>query len=232
VSDLTSTAFAVLDGPRIAAARLATGMAEKAIYATTGISPQTLRAIEAQDGGRRTAAAVSLNQLRLLAEALAIPVAALFTTEDHREPDHPNDARELTALVQHAAKPVLPELLAHALGWELRRVNRTTEELVRSLPLVGLRLHRNSTGQLALMSALDHNGAAARALERLTLDNRSLNRTEAQLVTIAHDRGLPRKEVNDAVKRIALGHLVKQGILVSAYPDVRLDPVVKYALEF
>ncbi len=130
------------------------------------------------------------------------------------------------------AKPVLPELLAQALGWKLKRVNATADELTRSLPLVGLRLHRNSTGQLAILSPTDGNGPAARTLDSLTLDNRGLAGVEAEMPAIAIDRGLPRSEVKDAAKRIALGRLLRQGVLTAAQPAILPSPAVDFALDF
>ena len=123
-------------------------------------------------------------------------------------------------------------LLGKALEWDLPHLERTADDLSRSLPLVGLRLRPNSTGQLSLLSATESNGPAAAAVERLTLDTRGLNWTEAELVTIARLGRLPRRGVSDGSKRIALSRRTRQGNLVNSQPDIRPSPAVEYALDF
>lgn len=82
----------------------------------------------------------SLRQVRALARALAVTMAALT---DEREPaERSDDVGAIGALLARGDRMIPTSTLAHALGWELARVNRALRELSEVLPNSGQRLQR------------------------------------------------------------------------------------------
>ncbi len=234
MSDSRSTtgSHALLDGPRIAQTRLALGLSEREVTDVTGIAFLTLRAIESQEGSRRTASLITLNQLRLLAETLALPVSDLFASEPTARPEDPADAAQVTALLQHAGRAVPTELLAEALGWDLQRLRQATDDLLLSLPLTGLRLNTNRAGHVSIATALDVTGPAAQRLGELTLGYRGMTRIEAELAVLAFGRRLPTNDFKNAARRIAMGRLIRAGVLTTREAAVVPTPGLDYALNF
>lgn len=223
---------ALLDGPRIAQTRLALGLSEREVNDVTGIAYPTLRAIESQEGSRRTASLITLNQLRLLAETLALPISDLFASEPTARPEDPADAVQVTALLQHAGRSVPTELLAEALGWDLQRLRQATDDLLLSLPLTGLRLNTNRAGHVSIVTSLDIAGRAAQRLGKLTLGDRGMPRTEAELTAAAIALGLSMNDIKTAAQRIALGRLIRAGVLTTRNAAVVPTPELEYALNF
>ncbi|MCW2605418.1 MAG: family transcriptional regulator [Frankiales bacterium] len=222
----------VLDGPKIRQLRLAAGMSELALVDAVGIGWPTLRLIEARGGGRRAAASISLNQLSLIADTLAVPIQSLFLDNPGVQPADTHDPRALGALLQHVGKSVLPEEAAQALDWTLDRLLRAADNLALALPLVGLRLRRTLDGKLSVVSETNGTSRADAIAAGISRDARSMNESEALLLYAITGRTLSPKTMNNA-RRVAYAGLLKHRLITEdddCNPEA--GPAVAYAFDF
>jgi len=223
---------ALLDGPRIAQTRLALGVSLRELSEVTGIATQTLKAIETQEGSRRTGTWITLNQLALVADILALHPRDLFIPEPGGTHEALTDAQQVAALLQHNGRPIPPELLAEALDWNLDRLTEATDNLSLALPLVGLRLNINRAGHLSIVSSANVAGPAAKRLSHLAIGNRGMTRVEAETTMAAASGRLPSNDIRDAVHRVAVGRLLKVGVLTIKGPALAPTPALEFALDF
>lgn len=226
---------AVLDGALVRVLRLAAGMSERDLAGKVGFSTTTLVSVESGLGQTaRVAESVSINQMRLLAEALGVPVAALVLPEPQAAPAAPDDAKALGALLMHADRLISPEDLADALGWTLDRVHAAAADLRPALAAVGMTITSGGyrAASIRLASATAGTSPAERSADTARRDAKGMHRAQAVVLWRIVNGTFGLRSTTNAYRTFYAG-LLKQGLALHQ-PDGTPVPsdAVRYGLDF
>ena len=167
---------------RIRLLRLTAGMSERDLAAPIGVSTTTLQTAENRSTSAHLAENLTVNQLRLLADALGTSPADLLLPAPGRQPDPPVDASTLGALLAHLApRFAMREDLCEALHWTLPRLREAEGALTEALPALGQRVVQGGTRNAGIRVAPADAGdsPAARALDVARRDAKGLHRAQA-----------------------------------------------------
>lgn len=225
----------ILDGSRIRVLRLTAGMSERDLAGRVGFSTTTLVSVESGLGQTaRVAENVSVNQVRLLAEALGVAARDLVLPEPHGEPDSPDDAKALGALLMHTDRLTTTEELADALGWTLDRVHAAVDGLRPALSAVGLTIVRGGYrgASIRLASITAGTSAAEQAADTARRDAKGLHRAQAVVLWRIVNGTFGLRSTTNAYRTFYAG-LLKQALAQQKDDGVPApSPAVLYALDF
>lgn len=180
---------------------------------------------------------MTLADLSRLAAVLGVTPAALLTPPDEPPTVGPaDDAAILVAALMDESRVTLAHKddVARALGWPLHRVDEAARQATDHLPALGLHLHHNPHGGLAVRALHGVVGSEEQQrLARAKTQRTNLRADQARMLRdIAHGK------VNDPEWQRSLGQrrrvtfwaLRKRGLIEEAPSGLELSPTVAYSL--
>lgn len=187
--------------------------------------------------GRKAHAAMTLTELSRLAATLGVPPAALLALPDQPTPGPPaDDVATLVAALMDEAQVTLTHSddVARTLGWSLERLEAAARQAAEHLPALGLHLHHNPHGGLAVRARHGVLSAAEQQqLARAKTSRADLRADHAQMLRdIAHGK------IHSAQWKRTLGlrawvpqaGLLKRGLIEDTPTGMQLTATVAYSL--
>lgn len=223
----------LLDCERIESLRLERGLSQRELGRRTGATLTVIKGLEAG----RNHNELSIRFLTDLATALEVEPAALFRRaaepEESGKVASEADLRKLGAAFASERTGLSRKNLARTLSWRLDRLDRALASLGERLAEVGMSVERGSSGwklrpDLAAL-AWDDELRLTQARHR----ERGLLLREAELLRAALDNRLGGKweqHLGNA-DRVALGGLLKSGLLVRGQRGIEPSDAVRRSLD-
>ncbi len=131
----------ILDSDLLLRTRLRRGLSQRQLARTIGLSAPVIARLEAGEGH----GALHIWRLAALADALALPLTALFTSPTSQTPPADDDVHIEAALLSSRAH-LRSEELAHGLDWTHARTDQALRALRERLAGTGALLYRNGNG--------------------------------------------------------------------------------------
>jgi transcriptional regulator with XRE-family HTH domain len=214
---------ASLDVELVVRRRTELGMSQRALAAEAGMTSAALSILEAGSNH----AEVTLKTARRLADALGLPLRALFPAGDasvEQEP-RPDDAL-VEAVIVSAGQAIQRHEIARILGWDIDRTGRALEAVRTRLEGSGVVLHRASSGYMIRHRVDLLSEDEILELERLRLRTRQVREPAMRLLLKIVRDGLPRKWAQTAsnADRVALQMLIKSGLVAETKTGFAATP--------
>lgn len=197
-----------LDTALITRRRIELGLSQRALSAECGFTNVTISLLESG----RNHEELTIRKLGRLADALGLPIGALFADArgDGRKPVE--DDRVLEALLAEARQALGRGQIAVTLGWALDRVEAALAQLAIRLESTGVLLHRASSGFTLRPRSELLSREQRQELERLRLRTRQLRAPGMRLLLAAVRGELP----SDWDQRAGNSDRVNMSMLVNA----------------
>lgn len=220
----------LLDHNRIVMARLELNLSQRDVAFEVGIHPVTMFRLEQG----RSDATLSLGTIDRLAAALGLPISTLFRQpETSPQPGGPTpDERRLEALLCDARTSLSADDIAVAFGWTLPRAYAALSALKRGLANRGTTVFSSARRhRLTARSDLLTTQVRER-LERARSVRYGLMLHEALLLQQVR-RGVQPFELThlSGKERVAVGSLLKAGIIKNTGGRIELTEDAKFSLE-
>ena len=222
----------ILDGDRVRSLRLERGISQRELARRLRVTSIVIRNLE--EG--RNHSELTLRLLDELADALVVDPSALVQRRQTHDAQGANavegDVRKLGAVLASERTGLTSKALALAAGWKLDRLAKARTALNEQLQAVGMTVAVGSSGWKLQpdMTALSWQDELR--LGQARHSERGLLLREAELLRAAVDGALTpqwEQHIGNA-DRVALGGLLKAGLVVRSEDGVGLSAAVSQSL--